>query len=67
MKVGIRAGFGAGLLKNAYWTLLWPVFRPCMIGFEMVLMPGLLSGTGKIDKIGKKKYISVLGVAHSHG
>ena len=33
LKVGIRASFGAGLLENACWTLLWPVFGPCMTGF----------------------------------
>ena len=41
-------------------------FGPSMTGFEVGLIPRLLSGTGKIDKIGKKN-ILVLGAAHSHG
>ena len=67
LKVGIRVGFGAGLLENACWTLLWPVFGPCMTGFEICFDSGAVSRTGKIDKSGKKIYIPVLGVAHSHG
>ena len=35
LKVGIRAGVGAGLLENACWTLLWSIFGPCMMGFEI--------------------------------
>ena len=35
LKVSIRAGFGSGLLENACWTLLWPVFGPFMMGFEV--------------------------------
>ena len=35
LKVGIRVGLGVGLLKNACWTLLWPVFESCMTGFEI--------------------------------
>ena len=35
LKVSIRAGFGTGLLENACWTLLWPVFGPFMTGFEV--------------------------------
>ena len=35
LKVGIRAGFGAGLLENACWTLLWPIFGTCMTGLEI--------------------------------
>ena len=35
LKVGIRADFGVGLLENSCWTLLWPVFEPCMTGFEI--------------------------------
>ena len=27
--------FCAGLLENACWTLLWPVFGSCMTGFEL--------------------------------
>ena len=33
--IGNRAGFGAGLLENACWTLLWSIFGPCMRGFEI--------------------------------
>ena len=35
LKVSIRAGFGSGLLENACWTLLWPVFELFMMGFEV--------------------------------
>ena len=34
LKVGIQTGFGLGLLENACWTLLWPVFRSFMTGFD---------------------------------
>ena len=32
LKVGIGTGFGSGLLENACWTLLWPVFGSFMTG-----------------------------------
>ena len=35
LKVGIQTGFGSRLLENACWTLLWPVFKPFMTGFEV--------------------------------
>ena len=35
LKVGIQTGFGSGLLENACWTLLWPVFGSFMMGFEV--------------------------------
>ena len=35
LKVGIRTGFGSGLLENACWTLLWLVFGSLMTGFEV--------------------------------
>ena len=35
LKVGIQTGFGLGLLENACWTLLCPVFRLFMTGFEV--------------------------------
>ena len=35
LKVGIRTDFGSGLLENACWNLLWPVFGSFMMGFEV--------------------------------
>ena len=35
LKVGIQTSFGSGLLENACWTLLWPVFGSFMTGFEL--------------------------------
>ena len=52
MKVDIRADFGARLLENACGTLMRTVFGSCMTGFDIGFIPRLLSGTGKIDKIG---------------
>ena len=57
----MRADFGSKLLENACWTLLWPVFGPRMTGFEVGFYFGVVSGTGKIDKIGKKIYSDVGG------
>ena len=34
-KVGIRTGFGSGLMENECWTLLCPVFGPFITGFEV--------------------------------
>ena len=67
MKIGSRASFGSGLLKNACKALLWPVFGPCMMGFEVGFDSGVVvCKIGKIGKIGKKIY-PVLGAARSHG
>ena len=34
LEIGIRTGFGSGLLENACWILLWPDFGSFMTGFD---------------------------------